>query len=176
MLQDDLKEIARLARMGTPTDITIRIAKLAESAMAENLPWWEKQEPEVKLESIQIVTPEPESPPDLESIRIKLQTDEKVELPSMPVSTLPPRDPELDAALKAHDDAVIEVMAKETDAKMKELLGDGVDLYDPSMPLEIVTGDNTPDFDGGIVAPYTPPEMINGIPVIKPPEMDPRDV
>lgn len=111
-IRQDLKEIVRLARMANPTDTTIRIARIAETTL-ESLP----SEPEpVKLESVTWYPPEPL---DLESLRLKLQTDEKVELPHKPEGMTEP-EPE------------------------GERLGDGIEgLYDPSVPLEIAMDDES---------------------------------
>lgn len=156
MLQDDLKEIVRLARMAPPSDYTIKIARIAESALEEIAP-----EPEIKLESIQVVTPEPEPPLDLESIRIKLQTGEKVELPARPVEFQPP---DL-RAVTVHD-----LLEKTDQEREEELLGDGVIYDDPSIPLEISMSDDDVDgiaSDGEIV--FDPTK-------IDPTKLDPRDV
>lgn len=122
MLQDDLKEIVRLARMGTPTDNTIKIARIAESALSA-LPAPEP-DPVVKLESIQVITPEPPEPLDLEAIRIKLQTDEKVELPHKPPELL-------GEGVQFYGDPSIplEISMSNDDA---DEIGDGEIVFDPT--------------------------------------------
>jgi hypothetical protein len=158
---EDLKEIERLARMATPpTDNSIRIAQIAARAL--NDLQFPLPEPEVKLESIEYSPPEPEPTLDLESIRIRLQTDEKVELPPKPPmihDLLEKTDQEravdamvgeviLDAALAA-DAAIL----KGSVTPEPELLGDDVEIYDPSIPLEIAMDDESVDGigDGEIV-------------------------
>jgi hypothetical protein len=133
MITDDLKEIERLARMATPpTDNSIRIAQIAARAL--NDLQFPLPEPEVKLESIEYSPPEPETL-DLESIRIRLQTDEKVELPTKPEPMI-------------HD-----LLEKTDQEREEEFLGDDVEIYDPSIPMEIAMDDESVDGigDGEIV-------------------------
>jgi hypothetical protein len=169
MITDDLKEIERLARMQhPPTDNSIKIAQIAARAL--NDLQFPQPEPEVRLESIEYKPPEPEplvqydevSDLDLESIRRKLQTNEKVGLPPKPPmihDLLEKTDQEravdamvgeviLDAALAA-DAAIL----KGSVTPEPELLGDDVEIYDPSIPLEIAMDDDSVDGigDGEIV-------------------------